>query len=201
MNYEKEITEAIKERLASRRPVVIPDPHGSYRHASVLIPLTLEQDRCHVIFTKRTDRVEHHKGQISFPGGRVDDGDESLEFTALRETEEEIGLPRQDVILLGRIDDAFTFASNFIIHPFVGMVPGGYRFRVNEAEVERVLKVPLDLFFTEMQDNYSFDFQGMRYRTPALVYGDDVIWGATARIMKNFVGIFDGKLPLKQREK
>ncbi len=201
MNYEKEITEAIKERLVSRRPAVIPDPDGAYRHASVLIPLTLEGGRCYVILTKRTDTVEHHKGQISFPGGRVDDGDESLEFTALREAEEEIGLARRNVILLGRIDDALTIVSNFIIHPFVGMVPGGYRFKLSEAEVERVLKVPLDLFFTHMQDSYSFEFEGMRYNTPALVYGSDVIWGATARIMKNFVAIFEGKLPLRQEGK
>ena len=201
MSYEKDVTDAIREILSSREPVVIPDPIGAYRHASVLIPITVERDCCYVILTKRTDTVEHHKGQISFPGGRVDDGDGSLEVTALREAEEEIGLQRNDVEILGRIDDALTIVSNFIIHAFVGMIPPYYPFRLSEAEVERVLKVPLDLFFTEMQDNYSFDFQGLRYRTPALVYGDDVIWGATARIMKNFVGIFDGKLPLKQGEK
>jgi len=198
MNDEREIAEAIKEILASRRPVLIPDRDGAYRHASVLIPLTFEGERCYVIFTKRTDTVEHHKGQISFPGGRVDEGDESLEFTALREAEEEIGLAIRDVKLLGRIDDTLTISSNFIVHPFVGMVPGGYRFRLNGAEVERVIKVPLDLFFTHMQDSYCFEFEGKTYKTPALVYGSDVIWGATARIMKNFVAIFDGKLPLKR---
>ncbi len=197
MIKEKQMVELVESVLSQRRVKIIPDPAGTYKHASVLIPLSIEKGRCNVILTKRTDTVEHHKGQISFPGGRVDDGDRSLEDTALREAEEEIGLARGDVKILGRIDDALTIVSNFIIHPFVGMIPPNYRFKLSRAEVERVLKVPLDLFFTQMQDNYPFDFEGMTYTTPALVYGRDVIWGATARIMKNFVAIFDGKLPLK----
>ena len=201
MISDKEIMEVIGNILKQREPVAIPDPHGAYKHASVLIPLTVEEGVCNLILTKRTDTVEHHKGQISFPGGRVDDGDRSLEFTALREAEEEIGLQRNDVEVLGRIDDALTIVSNFIIHAYVGMIPPYYPFRLSEAEVERILRVPLALFFTSMQDNYSFEFEGMAIKTPALVYGKDVIWGATARIMKNFVAIFDGKLPLKQAEK
>ncbi|RLB40259.1 MAG: CoA pyrophosphatase [Deltaproteobacteria bacterium] len=201
MSYEKDIADVIREVLGNRQPVTIPDPEDAYNHASVLIPLTFENDRSHVILTKRTDRVEHHKGQISFPGGRVDDGDESLEHTALREAEEEIGLAKGDVILLGRLDDTLTIVSNFIIHPFVGMVPPNYHFKLCEAEVERILVVPLELFFSNMQDNYSFNFQGITYRTPALVYHGDVIWGATARIMKNFVAILNGKLPLKPGDK
>jgi len=192
------MAECIQGVLSQRKAALIPDPAGSYKHASVLIPLAIEKGRCNVILTKRTDTVEHHKGQISFPGGRVDDGDKSLEDTALREAEEEIGLARDDVKILGRIDDALTMVSNFIIHPFVGMIPPEYRFVLSRAEVERIVKVPLDLFFTQMQDNYPFDFEGTVFTTPALVYGRDVIWGATARIMKNFVAVFDGKLPLKE---
>ena len=201
MTTDKEIMEAIGRILKEREPVRIPDPSGTYRHASVLIPLTVEEGVCNLILTKRTDTVEHHKGQISFPGGRVDDGDGSLEVTVLREAEEEIGLHRHDVQMLGRIDDALTIVSSFIIHAFVGMIPPHYPFRLSEAEVERIIRVPLALFFTSMRDNYSFEFEGMTIKTPALVYGKDVIWGATARIMKNFVSIFDGKLPLKQIEK
>ena len=201
MTTDKEIMEAIGKILKEREPVRIPDPSGTYRHASVLIPLTVEEGVCNLILTKRTNTVEHHKGQISFPGGRVDDGDGSLEVTALREAEEEIGLHRRDVQMLGRIDDALTIVSSFIIHAFVGMIPPHYPFRLSEAEVERIIRVPLGLFFTSMEDNYSFEFKGMTIKTPALVYGKDVIWGATARIMKNFVSIFDGKLPLKQMEK
>src|SRR4030042_4483868 len=120
------IIEKIRDSLNSREVKTIDNPDSRYVHSSVLIPLFSKDGQYNVIFTKRTSRVEHHKGQISFPGGAVDKEDGSLEETAYREAYEEIGLLKKDVELLGRIDDELAVVSNFIIHPFVGIVPWPY---------------------------------------------------------------------------
>jgi 8-oxo-dGTP pyrophosphatase MutT (NUDIX family) len=191
LNY----TELIKRSLGARKPKVIANGDLSYRHAGVLIPLLVENDILKVLFTKRTDIVEHHKGQISFPGGAVDEQDASLEDTVLRETEEEIGVKMEDVALLGRIDDTLTMASRFIVHPFVGQIPSAYAFKINDAEVKRIIKVPLSAFDPENSKEYrkhAVTLGGTTSMEPAYEYYDDVIWGATGRMMKNFIEIIDG---------
>jgi len=187
----------IKEILSGREPEHVRNGRNSFRQASVLIPL-LKDDGIHkVLFTKRTDYVEHHKGQISFPGGSVDKEDGSLVETALRESEEEIGLSREDVEILGRIDDALTIASDFIVYPFVGFIPYPYDFAINDIEVKRLITVPLDVF---QPDNptakiYKVEAEGMVFHTHGFEYNGDLIWGATARIMENFIGICNSLAP------
>ena len=178
----------IRELLRAREPAVIENRGGPYRHGVVLIPLFRDRGEYKVLFTKRTDTVEVHKGQMSFPGGRIDDGDRSLLETALRESEEEIGLMREAVTVLGRIDDAYTLASNYIIHSFVGLIPYPYPFRPNAGEVEKVIEVPLKLFF-EKEEILPVEYEGRVYQNLAYAFDGEVIWGATARIMKNFVEI------------
>ncbi len=193
--------DTIRQVLREHTPKVVEDSGRFRAHASVLIPLMLVNGSCEVLFTKRTASVEHHKGQISFPGGRVEGDDKSWEETALRETEEEIGLPRDKIEILGRINDAVTVVSNFIIHPYVGLVPPEHDFVLNPHEVDSILKVPLRLFFTNLHDQYPVEFEGGFYKTPALVYEGEIIWGATARIMKDFIGMLKGKLVLPEIEK
>ena len=186
-----DITEKIKNVLSDRKPKTIDNRAEQLIHASVLIPLFMKDDEYQVLFTERTHKVEHHKGQISFPGGAVEENDRNFEETALRETYEEVGLMTEDVEVFGQLDDELTIASNFIVHPFVGRIPYPYDFEVNRDEVERIIAVPLDLFFEENSGRHpdSIDFENFTYRGPAYRYDGVTIWGATAMIMKHFIRI------------
>lgn len=165
------------------------------------MPLSPADGMLSVIMIKRTETVLHHKGQISFPGGGVEEKDRSPEDTALREAEEEIGLRRQDVEILGRLEDTLTLTSNYIVHPYVGLVPPDYAFAVNPAEVERVIHVPLHVFHPENVAARRSEvlYRGANYRTEGYAFDGEVIWGATARIMENFMSIVGHKLVLPQR--
>jgi len=204
MSDQRCLPDTISNILSSRVPKSFDDKRSTnYRPAGVLLPLLEEGGVCKVLFTKRTDSVEHHKGQISFPGGAVDKRDTSIEETVLRETYEEIGLSEKDIEILGRIDDALTVASNYVIHPLVGMVRSMDDLAINRAEVKRVITVPLSLFHgTDSEKRqYSVEYEGVIYETPAYEYGTDLIWGATARMMENFMEIIGDKLclPLMQK--
>jgi len=195
----------IREVLNSRQPKEIHKGNHSYRQAGVLIPFLEDKGIYKILFTKRTDTVEHHKGQISFPGGAVDEKDNSLLETALRESEEEIGLLKEDVDILGRIDDTLTVASDFIVRPFVGFVPFPYDFVISEEEVKRLIIAPLEIFETEKSESkgnhYAVEYEGTTYHSKAYEYNGDVIWGATARMIENLMGIIAGRLPLPESKK
>ncbi len=185
------LTDHIRKILKERKPRLIADEELKYRHAGVLIPLFDDHGMCRVLFTKRTDTVAEHKGQISFPGGGVDEGDQTVEDTALRETYEEIGVYREQVEILGRIDDTLTVVSNFVIHPFVGLIPYPEDLSLNRAEVDSIIKVPLNRFFPEniLEKTHLVEYDGMTLNTLSFKYRDDLIWGATAKIMDNFIKI------------
>ena len=200
MKKQKDLRPIIKNVLNDRAPKRIENSSSHYVHAAVLIPLLEEEGTSKILFTKRTNRVEHHKGQISFPGGAVDEEDVSFEDTALREAHEEIGLRREEVEILGRIDDTLTLVSSFVVHPFVGFVPEPYDFVVSKAEVKRIIKVPLYVFHPEnpQYQRDSVEYEGTTYRAIAYEYNGDVIWGATARMMENFMNILGNKLHLPE---
>lgn len=195
---QKDLCEIIKEVLSARSPKRIPDEKSSYIHAAVLFPIFSANGEYQVLFTQRTHKVENHKGQISFPGGGVEEQDESLEETALREAHEEIGLLNKDVEILGQLDDTTTVVSNFIVHPFVGLIPYPYDFEINPLEVKRIIEVPFRVFLSE-DPKYKRDraeFEGVTYPPPAYVYKGDLIWGATARIIEGFMEILRRELDL-----
>jgi 8-oxo-dGTP pyrophosphatase MutT (NUDIX family) len=197
------LPQIIREVLDSRSPNRIHDGQSLYKHAGVLIPF-FEEDRDYkLLFTKRTDTVEHHKGQISFPGGSVDEEDDTVEETVLREAQEEIGLHRDDVDILGRIDDTLTVVSNFIVHPFVGIITYPYDFTLNAAEVKRLIKVPLSVFHpkSSKKKTHTLEIEGVTFETQAFEYKGDIIWGATARIIDNLMDIIGPKLPLPEAKK
>ena len=185
----------IETVLSRRKPKLLEDKDAVYRHGAVLIPLFWDREEYKVLFTKRTDTVEAHRGQMSFPGGRIDEDDRSLLETALRETEEEIGLPRDAVSILGRSDDARTLSSNYIVHPFVGLIPYPYPFRLNAGEVKRLVEVPLSLFLAT-EEIMPVEYEGRIYQNLAYKYDGEVIWGATARIMHSLVEILHGDCKL-----
>src|SRR5947207_2506107 len=111
--------------------------------AAVLVPLFVRGDELHAVFTKRRDDLRRHAGEISFPGGRQDFPDEDLRVTALREAEEEIGLPRDDVELIGALPPTGTFVTGYRIHPFVGVIRRGHAWTPQPNEVEQVLELSL----------------------------------------------------------
>ena len=203
MRNQKDISLIIKETLSTRSHTPVQDRNSSCIHAAVLIPLFRDKDGKHkILFTERTDRVEHHKGQISFPGGTVDKEDGTFEETALREAFEEIGLLREDVTILGRIDDTRTVVSNFIIHPFVGLIPHPYNFRINPEEVKRLIEVPFEVFLINRSTDKMSDIEheGVTFQSLTYLYNGEVIWGATARIIKNFIEIIGEKLDLPEKK-
>ena len=140
------IINQIRTLLQERTPKSLPENTSIHVHAAVLMPIFRDETGYKVLFTKRTDKVEHHKGQISFPGGAVEKEDRSLEETALRETYEEIGLLKKDIRILGPLDDTYTFGTDFIVHPFVGEIPYPYDVTINPKEVDRIITIPLDIF-------------------------------------------------------
>ncbi len=175
----------IKEILACRGKACISDERLT--KAAVLIPLFKKNNEYHILFTRRTEKVRHHKGQISFPGGRQDP-DEDLLTTALREASEEMGIDRKDVKILGELDDFCTLATDFCVTPFVGLIPYPYPFRVNRREIEEVLEVPLLAlldetgFREELHERNGEPFPVYFYR-----HNEHTIWGATARILKQLL--------------
>ncbi len=154
--------------------------------AAVLIPLFRQEDEWHLLFTRRTETVESHKGQVSFPGGGCDDGETTPEETALREAEEEIGINRHDVRVLGRLANMITITS-FRVTPVVGVIPWPAVLRLGQDEVERVFTIPLT-WLADERNRWEFPFPG---RSRSLIafhpYDGELLWGATARITVDFL--------------
>ena len=188
MNYcEKDFVDQIGTILSSRKRRVI--EHPPFSHAAVLVPLFKKGDGCHLLFTKRSDQVKHHKGEISFPGGVVDEEDLELINTALREAHEEIGLKQNDVQIIGILDDIVTI-TEFIVTPIVGLFPYPYPFKVSEVEIAELIEVPLSsLLHKECFSEREIIRGGQKEIVYAYQYGDHIIWGATARILKQFLDL------------
>ena len=181
-----ELADLIRRALARRLRKTIED--AGLTRASVLIPLLTQDGAPHVLFTRRTDTVQHHKGQISFPGGASDEEDPDALTTALRETEEELGIPRRSVEVLGTLDDVHATVSGFRITPFVGIIPHPVPLRVNAAEIAEVLTVPLAVFRDPARMRIERRARdGQQVDVYFYTHGRHEIWGVTARIMKNFL--------------
>jgi 8-oxo-dGTP pyrophosphatase MutT (NUDIX family) len=188
MNYcEKDFINQIRKILSSRERRVI--SHPPFSHAAVLVPLFQKDGNCHLLFTKRSEQVKYHKGEISFPGGVVDEEDRELIHTALREAHEEIGLKENDVQIIGVLDDIVTI-TEFIVTPIVGLFPYPYPFKVSEYEIAELIEVPLGSLLMEDCLSEREIFRGsQREIVFAYQYGEHVIWGATARILKQFLDL------------
>ncbi len=159
---------------------------GPMRRAAVLIPLLRYGGAWHILYTRRTDTVEHHKGQVAFPGGRTDPEDPTPEATALREAEEEVGIRPQDVRILGRLG-AYLTVTNYLVTPVVGVIPWPYGFRVSTVEVARVFTMPLH-WLAERSNYHEFiRAETGRSVLAYLPYDGELLWGATARMTVNFI--------------
>ena len=152
------------------------------------MPLFVEAqtDAPHVVLTRRRAEMRRHAGEIAFPGGRHDPQDEDLSVTALREAEEEIGLPRSQVKLLGELPATSTFATGYLIHPFIGLIPAGQLWRLSPLEVDAVIELPL-LALRESRTRTRMERRGFTFETDAYIVDEHLIWGATARIIENLL--------------
>ena len=152
--------------------------------AAVLIPVVLHEELT-VLFTQRTAHLKSHAGQVSFPGGRAEPGDASAEYTALREAEEEIGLRRERVEVLGRLPDYRT-RTGFRVTPVIGIVVPPLQLAPDPREVESVFEVPLDFLLDERnRERRTREFQGLQVGYYVYEYQGHVIWGATAGMLVN----------------
>jgi len=152
--------------------------------AGVLVPLYVDDGALHAVFTKRREDLRRHPGEISFPGGRQDEADPDLQMTALREAEEEIGLPREAVEIVGALQPTPTIATGYAIYPFVGLIEPGREWTLSAREVAQVLELPL----RELRDGYvrqRLVRRGLPIRTDTYVFDENLIWGATARILSD----------------
>jgi 8-oxo-dGTP pyrophosphatase MutT (NUDIX family) len=165
----------------------------------VLVPLFFRDGLLHLLFTRRSQKVRYHKGEISFPGGGYHKEDGSLVQTALRETFEEIGLEPQNVEVIGELDDVPTRYSNYIITPFAGFIIPLAHYHESEFEIAEIIEIPVESLLAEGS------FQEIRPADPTNVvdvpfvycYEDKTITGATARILRQFLGIYkDGNSKL-----
>jgi 8-oxo-dGTP pyrophosphatase MutT (NUDIX family) len=163
---------------------------GDLKCAAVLLPLAVVGVEWHLFFTRRTSLVEHHKQQVSFPGGRCDENETTPEQTALREAWEEIGIVPGDVHLLGRLNDVYTI-SQYRVTPVVGIIPWPYPLKCAPMEVERTFSIPL-AWLLDKENWLETDFTpiGSQRRYQVITYrpyDGEVLWGATARMTHHFL--------------
>ena len=182
----------MKEALSQRVKVRLRLPDENWKRSAVLIPIYIKAGSYFIIFTRRSELVRYHKGEISFPGGGYHEEDGTLLKTALRESYEEIGLVPEAVTVLGELDDVATQGSHYLISPFVGSIGPDYQYRLSRFETTEVIQIPLAALLEK----------GCRREEPRITIGSistipyvysvggKVIIGATARILKQFLEIF-----------
>jgi len=185
----------LRERLAQPAPrearnlsdgFRLPGRHGAPTPAAVLVPLINREDGLTVLFTERSRDLPDHPGQISFPGGRVEPGDADTGIAALREAEEEVGLRRERVTLLGRLEPYET-VTGYRVTPVVGWVEPPFEIRADPVEVADVFEVPLAFLLEPANHQRHFRMVGNTRRDYyAIPYGDRYIWGATAAMLLIF---------------
>lgn len=158
---------------------------GALTPAAVLVPLVRHPDRTTVLLTRRTDHLSKHPGQVSFPGGHIEEDDGSPEETALRETEEETGLHRSHIEIVGKLDDYET-RTGFRVTPIVAVVTPPFQLEPDPHEVADVFEVPLDFLLDPSNHHvHTREFEGRDREFFAMPYNDHFIWGATAGMLIN----------------
>ncbi|MDQ3675706.1 MAG: CoA pyrophosphatase [Actinomycetota bacterium] len=185
-NESSSLTDALRAALREPDRVHPRHVHGRIQ-AAVLVPLYIQEGALHAVFTRRHDELRRHPGEISFPGGRRDEHEDDLAITALREAEEEIGLPRDAVELLGPLNPTPTVATSYAIYPFAGLIEPGRTWTPSAREVDQVLELRL----ADLRAGFERRFlmrRGIPFRTHVYAVDDErYIWGATARIVADLL--------------
>jgi 8-oxo-dGTP pyrophosphatase MutT (NUDIX family) len=181
----KAIREELAHVLLAPADALTISVHGR-TEAAVLVPLYLDGEEIHVVFTKRHEELRRHAGEIAFPGGRREDGESDLRETALREAQEEIGLAPTTVDIVGALQPTPTLATGYAVYPFVGLIDSGRAWVPNATEVTAVI----ELSVAQLIAGYGrrrLVRRGIPIRTDTYVVGDHLIWGATARILADLI--------------
>lgn len=182
------IQQRLNHTISSKGQAVSDEREGSY-DAAVLLPLINEQDP-QILLTMRAMHLNSHSGEVAFPGGKVDEGDLSSMHTALRETEEEVGISPDDVRIVGALDYRQT-RFGMAVKPYVGLVNDGAEIITNPDELSEAFLVPVS-FFRDNEPQSQTKFEGNLYNIPSYRYQDYNIWGLTAFIIMDFVKtVFD----------
>jgi len=185
----KVMKQRLRQALSRRQKRHIVD--ASRVSSAVLLPIYYEQGQYYILFTKRTEQVKEHKGQISFPGGAYEEKDGTLINTALRECAEEIGLTADEVEILGELDDQVSRTSNYIISPFVALIPWPHPLKIDHWEVEEIIQVPIPALLGKDCLRQETEIIGDEEVTLYFYhYQGQIIWGATARILNQFLDIY-----------
>ena len=168
-----------------------PSDKSRVKNSRVLLLLFVENDELMACLTKRTTQMKHHPGQIALPGGRIEAGETALE-TALRETWEEIGITADQIEILGTLSDFYVEVSRFQIHPFVGWLCQKPDFIINGEEVEKTILFPLKNFNKHFEEVELETLTG-KVKVPCIRFEGEIIWGATAMILSEFVDVLDNQ--------
>jgi len=193
---------ALRQRFRDARPWT-PEFHGDARlfelerepiAASVLVPLVERDDGLRVLLTRRTDHLTDHAGQVSFPGGRAEDDDANVVDTALREAQEEVGLPRERVQVLGPLN-TYSTVSSYVVTPIVGLIAPPFELALDAFEVAEAFEVPLQFLMTPAHHHrHAAEFEGVRRQFLSMPWQvvdaqgrprEYFIWGATAAMLRN----------------
>lgn len=188
---------ALRERLAVRSARSLPEtmrhdllPEGGLRRAAVLVPLFEHEGEVHVLLTLRRADLRHHGGQVSFPGGRLEPGEEAR-AAALREAQEEVGLEPERVELIGQLDETLVLATGFRLTPWVGVVPYPYPYVAHPGEVESLLYISFtsllrpQVHHSERREAYGMVHEVHYYELPLVT-----VWGATARVLHQLLALW-----------
>jgi 8-oxo-dGTP pyrophosphatase MutT (NUDIX family) len=191
--------EKIRNALASIPPAPREELANKSNAAAVLMPLFARDGELHIVYIRRSDHVASHRGQVAFPGGRVEAIDATLLDAALREAHEEVGLDPATVDVIGGLPTMHTAASGIIVAPFVGVIPTDAGLKADPSEVAEIFDVPLSaLRDPQFRGDYEWKPDGRERASkfPAILYGGQVIWGLTLRITINLLEILDGTVRL-----
>ena len=180
----------IRKKLEDRPPAELEAPDG-IRRAAVLAPLFVKEKELWVLFTKRSENLVTHRGQVSFPGGAQEEGDADLMETALRETEEEIGLPRDKVVVLGKLSPIVT-VTDFYVEPYVAAIPYPVELKPSPDEIEALWEIPVAALMapTAVEER---ELPGREEPVLFYHYGPKTVWGATARILSELLQALAGQ--------
>jgi 8-oxo-dGTP pyrophosphatase MutT (NUDIX family) len=180
--------ERAREVLSGRQRNIV--SRSGFAPSAVLVPVYEDSGDHFVVLTRRSEDLQHHKGQISFPGGAYDEADGDLRTTALREAGEEIGVRANDVEILGNLDDRATMSSNFVITPFVGAIPYPYDFKVNHREVDVLIKARVaELLNPQNYRSQTPDSEGNLHPWGYFQYEEHRITGITALILEQLLDL------------
>jgi len=184
--------ERLRKVLSRETPVPREKLAGNSKGAAVLVPILEREGELHLVYIRRADHVSSHRGQVAFPGGRVDPTDATLLHTALREAQEEVAIDPATVDVLGAFPEMSTLTSGITVAPFAGVVPASTAFAPCPNEVAEIFEVPLGAL-TDPRYRGEYQWEANRSKFPAILYGGQTIWGLTLRITENLLSILDGK--------